>query len=138
MNDGGAVGNVGIVNLSGTINVAGIIGLGTLNAVTPSGGTGFVNVLNGGVLNLSNIAPVTSIQPGSLLDISGTGKVTLPGDFVAVMEAYRDAGRITGYGGAGTVVVELVGRQTITTAIPEPVSISLLGLGALALLRKRS
>ncbi len=147
MNDGGAPfgQNRGIVNLSGTINVAGIIGLGTLNAVTPSGGIGTVNVLDGGLLALSNIAPVTSIQPGSLLSVTGTGLVTLPSlrgpqgqyyDFVTSIQNYIDAGRISGavvpvYDGFGNII------QT-NIVVPEPVSISLLGLGALALLRKRS
>jgi hypothetical protein len=137
MNDGGAVGNVGIVNLSGTINVKGIIGLGTINAVTPSGGIGLVNVLDGGLLNLSNIAPIPgSIQPGSLLTVSGTGLVTLPGDFVASIQAYIDAGRISG---AVVPVYDDMGKVIQTNiVVPEPVSISLLGLGALALLRKRS
>jgi hypothetical protein len=140
MNDGApATGNVGIVNISGTVNVAGMIGLGTLNAVTPSGGLGFVNVLDGGVLHLGNIHGLgTSIQPGSLLDIIGTGLVTLPGDFVTVAQNYIDAGRINGIvvpifdEGSGLVI------QTNIVAIPEPITISLLGLGALALLRKRS
>jgi len=135
MNDGGAPfgQNRGIVNISGTVHVAGIIGLGTLNAVTPSGGIGFVNVLDGGLLALTNIHGLgTSIQPGSLLSVIGTGRVTLPGDFVQVVQNYIDAGKIS-----GVVTWDGFNEMTVIT-VPEPVSISLLGLGALALLRKRS
>jgi len=143
MNDGGAPygQNRGVMNISGTVNVAGMIGIGTLNAVTPSGGVGTVTVLSGGVLNLGNIHGLgTSIQPGSVLDIrtgSASGLVTLPGDFYDVILAYVAAGRITGNGSGSNVVVEYTGTQTLVTAIPEPITLSLLGLGAL-LLRRRS
>ena len=72
----------------GTLNVGGNIGLGTINASTPSGSTASLFVQQGGVLNLTNhcMAPVTSIQSGSKLDISGSGVVTIPGDFTAVDE----------------------------------------------------
>lgn len=134
----GAAGNVGIVNISGTVNVGGIIGLGTINAGTASGGTGTVNVLDGGALNLANIHGLGySIFSGSVLDISGSGVVTLPGDFVAVINAYVANGYITGNGIANNVLAEVVGGQTLVTATPEPVSIALLGLGAL-LLRRRN
>jgi hypothetical protein len=125
--------NRGIVNLSGTINLTGNIGLGTLNAVTPSGGVGLINVLDGGLLNLHHWGPLGSIQPGSLLSVFGTGLVTLPGDHLSEAQAYIDIGRIVG-------VAHYDGDDNVTYigAIPEPISISLLGLGALALLRKRS
>jgi hypothetical protein len=133
----GGVGNVGVVNVSGTINVGGIIGIGTIDAVNPSGGTGTVSVLSGGVLNLGNIHSLgTSIQPGSVLDIIGTGLVTLPGDFVGVIGNYVAAGQITGNGIVGNVSAVFDGSQTLVT-VPEPITVALLSLGAL-LLRKRS
>lgn len=62
----------------------------------------------------------------------------------AELQTLVDNGWITGYGGEGQVVLETIydemGNpiQVHATAIPEPVTISLLGLGALALLRRRS
>ncbi len=99
------VGTVNIAN-GGVFNVGGNIGLGTLNASTPSGGKGFVNVQAGGVLNLSQISAVNSIQPDSVLDISGSGLVTIPGDLTAVIGAYTNAQRITAYAGLGTVGID--------------------------------
>ena len=134
--------STGTLNVSGTVNIGGIIGLGGVGF--GPGGLGFVNVLDGGVLHLTNIhgdmVNLPSIHPGSLLSVIGTGLATLPGNFVNVVQAYIDAGRIS-----GVVVPVYFGDpldgiviQTNIVAIPEPVSISLLGLGALALLRKRS
>jgi len=132
----GGAGNIGIVNLSGTINVAGIIGLGTIDAINPSGGLGFVNVLDGGLLALTNIAPVTSIQPGSLLTVRGTGLATLPGDFVTAIQGFIDAGRISGavvpvYDDFGAII------QT-NIVVPEPATMILLGLGGLLIRRRRA
>jgi hypothetical protein len=105
-----AAGVAGTINLTngGTLNVGGMLGLGTINAVSPSGGTGLLHVNGGGVLHLSDIAGsgLGSIQPGSVLDISGSGEVTIPGDRVATMTAYVSAGRITAYGGTGTVAID--------------------------------
>lgn len=130
----GGAGNVGIANISGVVNVGGIIGLGTINAGTASGGRGAVHVLDGGVLNLSNIHNLGySIFPGSILTVTGSGLVTLPGDFVDVVQAYIDAGKII-----GSVEAVYTGEIiTQTNIVPEPITLSLLGLGAL-LLRKRS
>jgi hypothetical protein len=103
------------INISGTLNQSGgILGLGTSNAVDPSSGTATVNILDGGLLALNNIhagGTQSSIQAGSKIDIFGSGRVTLPGNFVAVLEGYRDAGLLFGEGVAGAVDIttELVG-----------------------------
>lgn len=105
----GAQNNVnGLIRIAngGVVNVGGYIGLGTLNASTPSMGTGKVYVQDGGILNLTLIAPTNSIQPNSLLDISGSGQVIVPGDRTAVMSYYTNVGRITAYGGWGTVGID--------------------------------
>ena len=89
------------------LNVGGNIGLGTVNASTASGGKGSLYVQDGSVLNLTNIDGAgNSIQPNSVLDISGSGVVTIPGDLTAVMSAYTNAGKITAYGGTGTVGID--------------------------------
>jgi hypothetical protein len=135
-NDGGAVnitshlwagsGSVGVGTIAiahgGVINVGGNIGLGTVNASTPSGGKASLYVQDGGVLNLNQISPVNSIQPNSVLDISGSGVVTVPNDVTAVMSAYTNALRITAYGGLGTVGIDYnhtnVGKTTLYAIAP--------------------
>ena len=99
------VGTIYITN-GGSLSVGGNIGLGTVNASTPSGGNCSVYVQEGGVLSLNQIAPITSIQPGSVLDLSGSGRVVIPNDLTQVMSAYTNAGRITAYGGTGTVGID--------------------------------
>ncbi|MEQ8837909.1 MAG: hypothetical protein RID07_13975 [Lacipirellulaceae bacterium] len=69
-----------IANISGTLSqTGGILGLGTSNASTASGGTATVNIMSGGLLALNNIsgaAGLPSIQAGSVIDITGTGELT--------------------------------------------------------------
>jgi len=80
-------GTIYITN-GGSLNIGGNIGLGTINASTASGGKGSVFVQDGGVLNLSQISSVNSIQPSSVLDISGSGVVIIPNNSPPVMSAY--------------------------------------------------
>ncbi len=115
------IGTISILN-GGVINVGGNIGLGTVNASTPSGGRASVYVQEGGILNLANISPVNSIQPNSVLDISGSGVVTVTGDRVGDMTAYTNALKITAYGGLGTVGIDYnntnVGKTTLWAIAP--------------------
>ncbi len=100
--------NGGTLNMTGANNNNGMIGLGTINAVSPSGGIGTIKVSDGSVLNLFTIdGQGRSIQPGSVLDISGSGVVTVPGDKTSVLtDYYTSTGKITAYGGTGTVAVD--------------------------------
>jgi len=87
---GWTVGAIGTININngGVLNVSGMLGLDWQN----NGAVGYVNVNDGGVLNLSQIHGAgNSIQGSSRLDISGSGVVTIPGDFTAVMSAYTNA-----------------------------------------------
>ena len=115
------VGTIYISN-GGVFNVGGNIGLGTVNASTPSGGKASLFVQDGGVLNLAQISPVTSIQPNSVLDISGSGVVTLPNDVTAVISDYTNALQITAYGGLGTVGIDFdtlnAGKTTLFAMAP--------------------
>lgn len=131
----GVTGTVVIKN-GGVFNVGSMIGLGTVNSTAPSGRQGFVYVQTNGILNLANIqgaastnldgsanpAYLGSIQPNSRLDISANGLVTLPGDFTNVINNYVAAGRITAYGGLGTVGVDFdtlnVGKTTLFAIAP--------------------
>ncbi len=117
----GTIGTISIAN-GGIINVGGNIGLGTINASSPSGGKCSLYVQEAGILNLSNISPTNSIQPNSVIDISGSGLVTIPGDRVLVMSAYTNASKITAYGGLGTVGIDYnntnVGKTTLFAIAP--------------------
>jgi hypothetical protein len=101
----GINGEVWIRN-GGVMNIGGNLGLGTVNASSASGGTGKVFVENGGILNLTTISAGTSIWPGSVLDLSGSGVVTISGDRTATISAYTNVGKITAYGGTGTVGID--------------------------------
>lgn len=113
------------ISISGTLTqTAGILGLGTFDAATPSGGAATVNVLDGGLLALNNIdGDGLSIQDGSVLNVSGTGQVTLPGDFVDVVYSYIDNGQISGNGvlGRGALIVDLETNLGFTTITAVPV-----------------
>jgi hypothetical protein len=95
------------VNLAGTPNI-GMLGLGTIDAVNTSGGTGTMKVTDGSVANLFNIdGSGRSIMAGCVLDISGSGMVTFPGDKTSVLtNYYTTTGKIIAFGGTGTVVVD--------------------------------
>ncbi len=112
-------GSVGTLDISGTVNVGNQLGLGWNN------GTGYVNVLDGGVLNLTTMHSdgVSSIKSG-LLDISGTGQVIYPGNYVNRLGDYVDNGKIAGNGIVGNVKIDLTtnpGSTTVTAlTIPTP------------------
>lgn len=130
------------INSGGIINVGGMLGLGTANASTASGGVGFVNVNDGGVLNLANIHGTAqqSIWGTSRLDISGSGLVTLPGNFVGVVNGYIDAGKITGDDVVGNVqaIFDSGLNKTLITLVPEPSVFALMALAGLGLVFRRA
>ncbi len=113
---GAMTGAYGILDISGTVNVAGMLGIGWFC------GYGEVNVLPGGILNLEQFHHgLDSIRCGSTLDISGDGMVTLPGDFEAVIAAYAANGLILGNGIPGAVQTDTTtnpGFTTVTAVVP--------------------
>jgi hypothetical protein len=136
----GATGTV-VINNGGVIKtIAGNLGIGTGDAVNPSGGTGSITVNSGGFLDLWQWSATTSIAAGSVLNINGTGVVKVMGNRGAQADAYFALGKIASdMGGIQWVYTPgAVGQDyTTITAIPEPMTMSLLGLGAMALLRKK-
>jgi len=142
-------GSLGTVDIfGGTLSVGQMLGLGTVNATSPSGGIGLLSVNDGGILALSNIDTGTnpdstprlgSIQPGSLLDITGTGQVTLPGNFTSAIANYVAAGRITGNGvlGQAQAVFDAGLNKTLITVIPEPSTFALMALMGAGFLVRR-
>jgi hypothetical protein len=88
--DPGADGTL-IMN-GGTVTVGQQFGLGW------NGGTGHANI-NGGTLILNQLSPTDSIKGASVLNVAGTGKVVLNGDFFNSISNYVSAGKITANGG---------------------------------------
>jgi hypothetical protein len=78
----------------GTVSVTGMFGLGW------NGGTGHANI-NGGTLNLNQWSANSpgSIAGPSVLNVAGTGKVVINGNFSASVSNYISAGKITANGG---------------------------------------
>jgi hypothetical protein len=127
---------------SGTVNVGAMFAPG---AGTTFGGnvlaTGSAEIhLDGGLLHTQEwwgAAGFLGVH-NYTFDITG-GMWEQHGFFTEAIQSLVDSGWITAYGGAGTVIVEwdALREITVVTGIPEPITLSLLGLGAL-LLRRRS
>ncbi len=125
-------------SIEGTLNqTGGILGLGTNDASTATGGTAQVTIEDGGLFALNNIASnLGSIQNGSSITILDTGELTLPGDFIGTLQNYVNAGKIIG----ANLTIDMEknpGFTTVYNAVPEPASLMVLGIGALALSARR-
>jgi hypothetical protein len=128
------VGFTGIGHLEvhgGTLNVGGMFGLGW------NGGSGHV-IIDGGVLHTEqwNFSP--SALTTYTFEVNG-GKWIQNHYWVNEIQALVDAGKITTSipGAQVQVSWDPVLEQTIVT-VPEPITVGLLGLGALGLLRKKN
>ena len=116
-------GSVGTLDINGgVVTVAQMLGLGWNGGTA----TGYVNVNDGGLLAMSNIHGdgASSIKGDSLLSINGTGAVTLPGDFVDVIDAYAAAGLIAGDGVLGAVQAVVADDVTTVTVAPVTIPVS--------------
>jgi hypothetical protein len=134
----GVTGNA-TITIAGTLNQnGGNLGLGTSNASTASGGAATVFVNSGGFLNLNQWSSTTSIQDGSVININGTGTVTVGGNRVSSANDYFALGKIAADTGEILATYDADLDLTTIIAIPEPGTVSLLGMvGVLGLLRRR-
>jgi len=80
---------------------------------------------------------------GGVIDVQGTldlrsnGIIDITAGTLIVAGSYAPNANIIGYGGAGTVSYVEGGGVTTITAVPEPVTMMLLGLGGLSLIRRK-
>jgi hypothetical protein len=100
---------------------------------TTDGSTGHVE-LGEGTIDLGRIFWNSN---GSMNITEGT--LLLDGNKVSDIDDYVTDGWLTAYGGSGTVIrtYDSGTNHTIVTGIPEPITIALLGLGGLALVRRK-
>jgi hypothetical protein len=118
--------------IGGTINDTGTFTIsGTANTVGEA-------YISGGTINAGNFAMRPIAGSGTAkLDVSGSGKIVITGDKVALIEGYIDNGWLYSGGVQQTdySMVSLVGGNTVIA--PEPATLCLLGLGALSLIRRK-
>jgi hypothetical protein len=99
----------------GTVSVAGMFGLGW------SGGAGTANI-NGGTLNLAQWSPSGpgSISSGSQINITGTGKIVIIGNYLSSISNYVSTGQITNSTPGGHVycVNYPASNTTVVSAVP--------------------
>jgi hypothetical protein len=131
---------------SGTIDVRGWLYMtgGTINVTNQFnianalGASGFA-YLSGGTIDCNSFAMnvATGTHTGTaLLDIIGSGKVTINGDVRTLVQGYIDNGWIKS-NGVDIAYTDVTYNAGKTTIIPEPATLCLLGIGALSLLRRR-
>jgi len=122
----------GLINMSGgTINVTGMFGIGW-----GVGTSGIVN-LSGGTINTPAIGR-NAAATLTLLNITGSGKVVVAGDWTATAQTWNDSGWLVSgdeqFLDVGTATFD--GTNT-TLMIPEPATMCILAIGAFGLIRRK-
>ena len=126
--DGAYIQHAGSLNMKGLLLIGGQKQVaGSKGLLRLSGGT----VTVGGALEI-NSDGLVDIGDGDLYVAAGDAAAT-----AALLDGYIAGGAIIGYGGSGTVAYELSGDRYHVYAVPEPATVTLIGLGGLVLVLLR-
>lgn len=113
-----------------TDGVVNLIGEGLY--VSRSSGASSLGVqLDGGILNAASV-----FFGAGGMDITA-GKLVLPLSYEARIKDYIGKSWLTGYGSKDNVMITTVDNTIEVTAIPEPITLSLFGIGAFALIHRK-
>lgn len=95
--------------------------------------------LYGGVVDINGSMNFATANGYAGIDITNGMLIVRGPEFnAAIAQGWEDGGFLKGFGGAGDVIIDdSTGDVVITAIIPEPATLSLLGLGALTMWRKR-
>jgi hypothetical protein len=115
---------------AGSLDLGGLMLIGGQKNVAGSKGQ---LRLNGGAVNVRGALEINS---DGLIDIGDGDLYLAAGDAAATaarLDGYIAGGAIIGYGGAGTVAYDLSGDMYHVYSVPEPATVTLIGLGGLVL-----
>jgi hypothetical protein len=110
---------------TGTIDIYGYVRVNEMAGLGWNGGTGFINVYDGGILDLHNFnseglsdpTKDVSINENSLINILSGGTIYLDGDQKSKMDAFIEVDRIVGCDGEGEAMAvfdEGMGKTVVT------------------------
>lgn len=94
--------------------------------------------LAGGVVDIAGSMNFATANGYAGINITNGMLIIRDNGFTAATaQAWEDGGFLTGFGGAGDVIIDDSTGDVVITAIPEPATMLLLGLGSLLTLKRR-